>query len=68
MQRTEKGKTASIFSACSHSLVKFLKTYLLKRGFLDGRQGLIISVLGSYYVFLKYAKHWERSRGTDREK
>ena len=38
---------------------KFLKMYLLKAGFLDGLPGLIVAVLGSYYVFLKYAKLWE---------
>jgi hypothetical protein len=41
---------------------KFLRMYLLKRGFLDGLAGFVIAVLGSYYVFLKYAKQWEMSR------
>jgi len=27
---------------------------------LDGIPGFIISVLSSYYVFLKYAKIWEK--------
>jgi glycosyltransferase involved in cell wall biosynthesis len=40
-------------------MVKFLRMYFLKRGFLDGIPGFIIAVCGSFYVFLKYAKLWE---------
>ncbi len=38
---------------------RFLKSYLLKRGFLDGRQGFIIALLSSFGVFVKYAKLME---------
>ncbi len=38
---------------------KFLETYLVKRGFLDGMPGFIISVGAAYSMFLKYAKLWE---------
>lgn len=38
---------------------RFFKGYVLKRGFLDGYRGLIISVLIAMGVFLKYAKLWE---------
>jgi glycosyltransferase involved in cell wall biosynthesis len=41
---------------------KFVKMYLLRAGFLDGLPGLIVAVLGSHYVFLKYAKLWELRR------
>jgi glycosyltransferase involved in cell wall biosynthesis len=34
---------------------KFLETYLLKRGFLDGLAGFIISVNAAHSMFLKYA-------------
>ncbi len=37
----------------------FFKKFLLKQGFLDGYQGLIIAALSSYGVFLKYLKIWE---------
>ena len=42
--------------------VKFLKMYVIRLGFLDGLPGLIVAVLSSYYVFLKYAKLWELRR------
>jgi len=41
---------------------KVLRMYLLRGGFLDGVAGLILAVLGGYYVFLKYAKLWEMER------
>ena len=41
---------------------RFLRSYFLRRGFLDGMPGFIIAVASAFYVFLKYAKHWERSR------
>jgi len=41
---------------------RFLKTYLLRQGFRDGLPGFVISVASAFYVFLKYAKLWERSR------
>ena len=34
----------------------FFRTYFIQRGFLDGRQGLIIAVMAGLYTFLKYAK------------
>lgn len=46
-----------------HPPVKFLETYVLKRGFLDGMPGLIISAASAFYVFMKYAKLWERRQG-----
>ena len=41
---------------------RFLRAYLLKRGFLDGVPGFIIAAATAFHVFLKYAKHWEKQR------
>jgi glycosyltransferase involved in cell wall biosynthesis len=38
---------------------RFLRAYVLKRGFLDGVPGLIIAGATAFHVFLKYAKLWE---------
>lgn len=46
----------------------FLKMYVIKRGFLDGVQGLILCVLSSCYVFTKYAKLWHRWQSRQHEK
>lgn len=39
---------------------RFFKQYVLQLGILDGRAGLVICMLSSFSVFLKYAKLWER--------
>lgn len=41
---------------------RFLRSYFLKRGFLDGVPGFVIAVASGFYVFLKYAKLWEQTR------
>jgi glycosyltransferase involved in cell wall biosynthesis len=42
---------------------QFAKMYLFRQGFRDGREGFLLAVLSSAYVFTKYAKLWERTRG-----
>lgn len=37
-------------------LARFLKSYLLQAGWLDGFPGLVISVLSGYGLFVRYAK------------
>jgi len=37
-------------------LFRFLKSYVFKRGFLDGFAGLVISVLNGHSIFMRYAK------------
>lgn len=39
--------------------VALIKKYILKRGFLDGSQGFIVSMSSFIYVFLKYLFLWE---------
>ena len=55
----KEGKKFSLFSLLIRPTASFIRTYFWKRGFLDGMPGFIISVITSYYVFLKYAKLWE---------
>jgi glycosyltransferase involved in cell wall biosynthesis len=45
-------------------LATFLKMYVLRRGFLEGRLGLVLSVLYGYYTFCKYAKLSELDDGS----
>lgn len=51
-----KGKRAGIGKAVLHGLWAFIRTYFLKRGFLDGAHGLALAISnaeGSYYRYLK---------------
>lgn len=61
----DRGRRASLWDLLTRPPAKFLKTYLLKRGFLDGRHGLILSITATFYVFLKYAKLWELQKTSD---
>jgi glycosyltransferase involved in cell wall biosynthesis len=39
--------------------IRFFRSYIVERGFLEGFAGLYIAVIAGVYVFLKYAKLWE---------
>jgi glycosyltransferase involved in cell wall biosynthesis len=42
----------------------FFYNYILRGGFLDGREGLLLHLYHANYVSWKYAKAWERSRNS----
>jgi hypothetical protein len=58
----EEGKRASVWTAVFLAFFAFLQSYFLKKGFLDGVQGLTLSVAESVSKFFKYAKLSELSR------
>jgi hypothetical protein len=41
-----------------HAPLRFVQLYLFRRGFLDGRAGLVVCGIMAYYTFLKDAKLW----------
>jgi glycosyltransferase involved in cell wall biosynthesis len=43
-------------------LATFVYNYVVRAGFLDGREGLLLHLYHSAYVSWKYAKAWESSR------
>ena len=51
-----QGKQASILHVIVNPWVRFVKYYLLKRGFLDGWRGLVMAYLAAQYVRMKYIK------------
>lgn len=56
------GKVASSpTKATLHALFAFFKSYFLKRGFLDGYPGFVISCYNSHTAFYKYLKLYERN-------
>jgi glycosyltransferase involved in cell wall biosynthesis len=44
----------------THPLWRFVNFYVLRGGFLDGGPGLYAAMSAAFYVFLKYAKVYER--------
>ena len=57
-----EGKRGTAWQALVYPRLAFFRNYILRRGFRDGRTGLLVSLLNSYYVFLKYAKLMELQR------
>ncbi len=60
-QREQRGKKSSISQGVVHALACFLKMYVLKAGFLDGKQGFLLSILSAHSTFVKYADLWIRT-------
>jgi len=48
-------------------MLTFVKNYIFRGGFLDGREGLLFHLYHSSYISWKYAKAWQVSRGPVRE-
>ena len=59
-QREKLGKKSSISQGLVHALGCFLKMYVVKAGFLDGKQGFLLAVLSAHSTFVKYADLWVR--------
>ena len=59
-QRQARGRQASLTQGFLHGLTCFLRMYLLRLGFLDGRQGLLLAILSAHSTFVKYADLWVR--------
>jgi glycosyltransferase involved in cell wall biosynthesis len=57
-----RGVRPSLAKLLLGPLATFLKSYLLKRGFLDGRHGLVLAALHAHGTFLKHAKLWDLHR------
>ena len=55
----DKGKRATLGGLLVRPVIRFIKMYFLKLGFLEGMRGLLLCGFASFYVFTKYAKLWE---------
>lgn len=61
----QRGRRASLFTALLHGWWAFTRTYFLRLGFLDGREGLMLAIAnaeGSYYRYLKLMLLGDRPR------
>lgn len=57
----KKGRRASWSNLALRPLFRFLKMFVLRRGFLEGKHGFVLCALAAMSVFMKYAKLWERT-------
>lgn len=60
-----EGRRASLFTALVHGGWAFFRTYVLRAGFLDGREGFLLAVINaenSYYRYVKLMLLAEREK------
>jgi glycosyltransferase involved in cell wall biosynthesis len=61
-QLVRDGRRVGAGALVIRPLGRFLSMYVIQRGFLDGRRGLLLATLYAYYVFMRSAKVWEATR------
>ena len=52
----EKNKTATLKKAVAHAVWAFFRTYIIRAGFLDGREGFMLAVSTAESTYYRYAK------------
>ncbi|MES2283135.1 MAG: glycosyltransferase family 2 protein [Pseudomonadota bacterium] len=57
-----KGQSASLFKAITHGVWAFFRTYVLRRGFLDGKMGFVLAISNAEGTYYRYLKLWLLSR------
>jgi glycosyltransferase involved in cell wall biosynthesis len=62
----EEGVRFRLIDLLFRPVFRFVKGYVLRRGFRKGLPGFLICVSSAYYVFMKYAKLWELERAERR--
>jgi glycosyltransferase involved in cell wall biosynthesis len=58
LQRFESGKSGGLRKAIAHGLWMFLRTYIIKAGFMDGAEGFMLAVSNAEGAYYKYLKLW----------
>jgi glycosyltransferase involved in cell wall biosynthesis len=62
------GRPSSLGKALWRGFAAFIKNYFLKRGFLGGREGLILSLYNAQTTYYKYLKLAYRQQSQDRKR
>lgn len=52
----QHGKQSNLATAVAHGLWSFIRTYFLRAGFLDGREGFMLAVLNAEHSYYRYLK------------
>ena len=52
----KEGRRASMFTALLHGWWAFVRTYFVRLGFLDGREGFMLAVINAENSYYRYAK------------
>lgn len=65
-QQNQGKKSSSLCKAILHGAFAFFKSYVLKRGFLGGYEGFVISAYNGHTAYYKYLKLYEANRKQSR--
>ncbi|MEY4749136.1 MAG: hypothetical protein RIQ60_1350 [Pseudomonadota bacterium] len=69
LQKFQAGQRASVGQALWHGVWAFVRTYVLRRGFLDGAHGLALAISNAETSYYRYLKLWalqqQASAGAD---
>lgn len=57
-----RGKKGSLAQAVLHGVWAFIRTYLLRAGFLDGREGFMLAVMNAENSYYRYIKLWLKQK------
>lgn len=57
-----RGRTGGLGKAVGHGVWAFIRTYVFKRGFLDGRLGFVLAVNNAEVSYYRYLKMWLADR------
>ena len=60
-----KGKRPGFYNLLIRPGFTFIRSYICRRGFLDGVPGFVLSAFSAFYVLAKYAKLWSITRAPD---
>ena len=58
-------RPVSFMSGVTHGLWSFLRAYVLRLGFLDGREGFLLAVANAEGTYYRYMKAWLAGRRRD---
>lgn len=62
LDRHAAGHSGSLGKALGHGVWAFLRSYVFKRGFLDGRMGFVVAVSIAEGTYYRYLKMWLLAR------
>lgn len=58
----ERGRQVSFFSGIAHGFFSFFRAYVLRAGFLDGREGFLLAIANAEGSYYRYMKAWLEAR------
>ena len=64
-QAYARGKRSSVAGALGHGAWAFFRTYVIRRGFLDGAHGLALAISNAETSYYKYLKLWHMQQVED---